>query len=128
MPGAGLGRAVKALALSAYRARKLDGVTQYDNNALKVHTQFGALRIMVASVPFHTSPGSFVYESDFTRPPGGPGGPAPEPSFLLDPRDTGRQQAMQQAIESGRSQFAVLPPGHVVSGGVTRVPILEVAR
>ena len=36
MPAVGLGQAAKALALSAYRARKLDGVTQYDNSALKV--------------------------------------------------------------------------------------------
>jgi hypothetical protein len=125
MPNVGLGRAVKALALSAYRTRKLDGVTQYDNSALKVHTQFGTLRVVVASVPFHTSPGSFVYESDFTL----PGGQASsEPSFLLDPFDHARQRAMQGAIEAGRSEFRVLPPGHVVSGGRTYVPILEVPR
>jgi hypothetical protein len=123
MPNVGLGRAVKALALSAYRTRKLDGVTQYDNSALKVHTQFGALRVMVANVPFHTSPGSFVYESDFTL----PGGQVtPEPSFLLDPFDYARQRAMQRDIEASASEFYVLPPGHVVSGDATCVPILEV--
>ena len=125
MPNVGLGRAVKALALSAYRAQKLDGVTQYDNNALKVHTRFGTLRVMVATVPFHTSPGSFVYESDFTLPVVGAW---PEPSFLLDPSDHERQRAMQNAIEAGRSEFHVLPPGHVVQEGTTYVPILEVSR
>jgi hypothetical protein len=125
MPNVRLGRAIKALALSAYRARKLDGVTQYDNHALKVHTQFGPLRIMVASVPFHTSPGSFVYESDFALPPLGA---LPEPSFLLDPFDLGRQRAMQKAIEAGRTELYVLPPGHVVRDGTTYVPILEVPR
>lgn len=125
MPNVGLGRAVKALALSAYRARKLDGVTQYDNSALKVHTRFGRLRVLVATVPFHTSPGSFVYESDFLLPL-----PAaqPEPSFLLGPFDYERQRAMQKAIESGRSGFYVLPPGHVMRDGTTYVPILEVPR
>jgi hypothetical protein len=125
MPNVGLGRAVKALALSAYRARKLDGVTQYDNNALRVHTRFGALRVMVASVPFHTSPGSFVYESDFTLPVGAA---SPEPSFLLDPLDLDRQRVMQKAIEAGHCEFHVLPPGHVVMDASTYVPILEVSR
>ena len=122
MPNVGLGRAVKALALSVYRARKLDGVTQYDNSALRVHTQFGTLRVVIASVPFHTSPGSFVYESDLMRPFGES---RPGPSFLLDPADYDRQRAMQKAIESGRSEFHVLPPGHVIEDGTTCVPILE---
>ncbi|GIE89265.1 hypothetical protein [Actinoplanes regularis] len=122
MPAVGLGKAAKALALSAYRAQKLDGVTQYDNSALKVHTEFGALKVLVATVPFHTAPGSFVYQSDLTLPAGGG---LSEPSFLLDPFDYSRQQAMQKDIESGRSEFYVLPPGHVRRDGKTYVPILE---
>jgi hypothetical protein len=124
MPSVGLGRVVKALALSAYRTRKLDGVTQYDNSALKVHTRFGPLRVLVATVPFHTSPGSFVYETDLAA-----GGVTPaEPSFLLDPLDYERQRAMQKAIEGGRSEFHVLPPGHVTRDGITYVPVLELLR
>ena len=122
MPAVGLGQAAKALALSAYRARKLDGVTQYDNSALKVHTRFGALKIVVATVPFHTSPGSFVYESDFT---GAVGAPVAEPTFLLDPFDYERQSAMQKAVEAGDSEFSLLPPGHLLENGKTYVPILE---
>jgi hypothetical protein len=122
MPAVGLGKAAKALALSAYRAQKLDGVTQYDNSALKVHTEFGALKVLVATVPFHTSPGSFVYQSDLTLPAGGE---LPEPTFLLDPFDYSRQRAMQKDIEAGRCEFYVLPPGHVRRDGKTYVPILE---
>ncbi len=125
MPAVGLGQAAKALALSAYRAARLDGVTQYDNSALKVHTRFGPLRILVATVPFHTSPGSFVYESDFTA--GADAGGA-EPSFLLDPFDHERQSAMQKAVEAGESEFFVLAPGHLTDGGRTCVPILERPR
>jgi hypothetical protein len=125
MPAVGLGQAAKALALSAYRARKLDGVTQYDNSALKVHTRFGPLKIVVATVPFHTSPGSFVYESDFTL---AAGAPAAEPSFLLDPFDYERQSAMQKAVEARQSEFYVLAPGHVREGRKTYVPILELPR
>lgn len=125
MTGIGLGRAVKALALSAYRTRRLDGVTQYDNSALKVHTNFGRMRIMVATVPFHTSPGSFVYENDLTL-------PALDrdetPTFLLDPFDYERQRAMQKTIEAGEADFYVLSPGHLVDKGTTVVPILEVPR
>ena len=123
MPNVGLGQAVKALALSAYRAGKLQGVTQYDNSALKVHTRFGPLRIVVASVPFHTSPGSFVYENDFTLPVHSA---RPEPSFLLDPFDLDRQAAMQQAMAAGRAEFYVLPPGHLSQGGSWQVPVLEI--
>lgn len=125
MPSVGLGQAVKALALAAYRTRKLDGVTQYDNHALRIHTRFGALRVMVATVPFHTSPGSFVYESDFTI---SGERTAPEPTFLLDPFDYDRQRAMQTAIEAGRCEYFVLPPGHLVTDGATYVPVLEVSR
>jgi hypothetical protein len=125
MPNVGLGRALKALALSVYGARKLDGVTQYDNSALRVHTQFGTLQVLIATVPFHTSPGSFVYRSDFTRTVQEA---LPEPSFLLDPADYDRQWAMQKAIEAGSAEFHVLPPGHVVENGTTYVPILEVSR
>ncbi len=124
MPNVGLGQAVKALALSAYGVDKLDGVTQYDNSALKVHTRFGRLRIVVASVPFHTSPGSFVYESDFTLPVRSG---VIEPSFLLDPFDLDRQQAMQQAIAGGWAGYYVLPPGHIVRDGRPLVPVLEVS-
>lgn len=125
MPNVGLGQAVKALALSAYRAHKLDGVTQYDNSALKVHTRFGALRVAVGSVPFHTSPGSFVYETDFTCPMRPD---ALDPSFLLDPFDLERQQEMQRSITDGRTEFYVLPPGHVDYDGRAYVPVLEVPR
>lgn len=124
MTNVGLGRALKALALSAYQAEKLDGVTQYDNTALRVHTRFGRLRIMVATVPFHTSPGSFVYENDFTVPP--VADPEPEePTFLLDPFDHERQRAMQKAIEAREHTYYVLAPGHVVRDGASYVPILE---
>ncbi|MFI5497347.1 hypothetical protein [Actinoplanes sp. NPDC051859] len=122
MTNVGLGRALKALALSVYQAQKLDGVTQYDNTALRVHTRFGRLRIMVATVPFHTSPGSFVYENDFTAPVART---EPEPTFLLDPFDYERQRAMQKAIEARRSTYYVLAPGHLVQDGTSFVPILE---
>ncbi|GAA2537365.1 hypothetical protein GCM10010435_00410 [Winogradskya consettensis] len=122
MTNVGLGRALKALALSVYQAKKLDGVTQYDNTALRVHTRFGRLQIMVATVPFHTSPGSFVYENDFTLPVSTG---EPDPSFLLDPFDYERQRAMQKAIEARESRFYVLAPGHLVQDGRTSVPILE---
>ncbi|OJF13473.1 hypothetical protein BG844_15100 [Couchioplanes caeruleus subsp. caeruleus] len=122
MTNVGLGRALKALALSVYQAQKLDGVTQYDNTALRVHTRFGRLRIMVATVPFHTAPGSFVYENDFTVPVAESD---PEPTFLLDPFDYERQRAMQKAIEARKCTYYVLAPGHLVSHGTSFVPILE---
>lgn len=124
IPSLGLGLAVKSLALAAYRSEQLDGVTQYNNAALRIHTQFGPLRITAATVPLHSSSGSFVYENDFTL----PAGDELQPTFFLDPSDTARQQAMQAAIEAGESDFFVIPPGRVRTAGNVFVPILEVPR
>jgi hypothetical protein len=125
IPSVGLGLAAKSLALAAYRAEQLDGVTQYNNAALRIHTQFGPLRVTAATVPLHSSSGSFVYENDFTCPSEGDD---LQPTFFLDPSDTERQHAMQVAIEKDEADFFVIPPGRVGTAGNISVPILEVPR
>ena len=125
VPGVGLGLAAKALALSVYRARQLDGVTQYDNAAIRVHARFGRLRVVAATVPLHTAAGSFRYENDLTQPAGEE---LRSPTFLLDPADLARQQAMQSSIEAQEADYFILPPGLVVDSGRTVVPVLRVPR
>jgi hypothetical protein len=122
MPRIGLALATKALGLAVYRAERLDGVTQYDNVALKVHTSFGALRILTATVPLHTSPGSFIYRNDLTSPIDTA---AAQPTFLLDAEDYERQRAMQAAIESGEAEYHILAPGRLTKGDTVTVPILQ---
>jgi hypothetical protein len=125
IPSVGLGLAAKSLALAAYRTNQLDGVTQYNNAALRIHTQFGPLRVTAATVLLHSSSGSFAYENDFLRP-----GCRDDtsPTFFLHPSDAVRQHSMQVAIEHGEADFFVLPPGRVGSGSDVSVPVLEVPR
>lgn len=123
IPSVGLGLAAKSLALAAYRAQKLDGVTQYNNTALRIHTQFGPLRVAAAVVPLHSSSGSFVYENDFTR---SSHGDNLQSTFFLDPSDLVRQYSMQMAIEKREADFFVIPPGLVGTSEDISVPILEV--
>lgn len=122
IPGQGLGLATKVMALGAYRATRLQGITQYDNSALRVHARLGVLRIVSAAVPVHNSRGSFVYESDLTATVD----EAAEPTFLLHSEDIQRQLSMQAAIESGSASYFILPPGRVRAGSHLSVPILEV--
>lgn len=121
LTGKNLATVVKGLALAVYRARYLDGVTQFDNVALHIHTKFGPLRLRSASLAVHTSRNSFVYETDLGADLNLPS----EPTFLLDPRDSERQTVMQKQIEAGSADFFVLPPGIVYDHGRGLVPILE---
>jgi hypothetical protein len=58
----------EAIALAAYRARRSIGICQYDQPALRVHTAFGKLRIVDASVAYHDhAPRTFVYAIDDVR-------------------------------------------------------------
>lgn len=58
----GLGTRTKALGLAALRATRQLGVTQFDNPAIRVHSRFGRLEILVHRPVVHThAKTSFVY-------------------------------------------------------------------
>lgn len=122
LPGLNLGYICKGVALEAYKAKYLDGVTQYDSKALRTHTKFGSLGLKCAHLDLHTASYSFVYEADLADDDHLNGA---EPSFLLDPADVDRQKEMQAAIEAGTSRFYIVPPGAVEQNGTTYVPIVE---
>jgi hypothetical protein len=124
--GKRLGEIVKGLALKAYRAKVVLGVAQLTSPALRVHSRFGALRIVVAKLALHTAPHTFVYECDLrpwlsNRPE-----QLPPASFLLDPRDDDAVSQMQADIDHARAEYYVLAPGSLRVGGEARVPILRV--
>ncbi len=125
IPHAGLGFAVKALGLEAYRAKVVTGVTQYDNLSLRSHVKFGPARIEAAVVDLHTAPGSFVYSSDIEawRSGAGASQTAPEPSFLVPAGDRARHLELQGLINAGRERLEIIEPGMIIRDGEYLVPV-----
>ncbi len=67
--GCGLGARTKAFGLQAMAARRMTGVTQYDNDALATHLVFGPLEIVTPLVRVHSRPDrSFVYRVELPEP------------------------------------------------------------
>lgn len=112
----GLGTVAKGLALLAYGARTLTGVTQFYDPALRVHRKFGPMRLLAAVLDLHPVRHTMAYRTEVF-------GPETElvPTLLLDPRDHEAQWALQQRLDAGTHEYFILPPGLVDD----RVPILE---
>ncbi len=125
IPHAGLGFAVKALGLEAYRAEVVTGVTQYDNLSLRSHVKFGPARIEAAVVDLHTAPGSLVYSSDIAAWRNGAGASqtAPEPTFLVAASDRQRHLELQGLINAGRERLEIIEPGMIMRDGEYLVPV-----
>jgi hypothetical protein len=115
MPG--LGTIVKGLALEAYRARTLTGVTQYGNPALRVHRKFGPMRVLCADLDLHPAPHTFVYQTDVYAED-----KMHTPTFLMHSDDTDQQRRLQARIEAGGHAVQILAPGLDRDG---RVPVFE---
>lgn len=134
LPGHQLGYGSKLLSLRAYGCRTTLGVAQFDNFALRIHTRFGALKIVEPHVPYHTCPtNSFVYASDMR------GGQtldrlergevvddSREPTFMLDSKDTPKMVQMGERVRAGTHEYWLLPPGAVRTDAGVCNPILEV--
>jgi hypothetical protein len=112
-----LGTIVKGLALEAYRATTLTGVTQYGNPALPLHRKFGPMRILCADLDLHPVPHTFVYQTDVYAED-----TVSTPTFLMHSDDTNRQRELQARIESRGHTVHILSPGLDRDGWV---PILE---
>jgi hypothetical protein len=115
----GLGTIVKGLALEAYRARALTGVTQYGNPALRLHRKFGPMRILRADLDLHPAPHTFVYQTDLYAED-----TVRTPTFLMHSDDTDRQRELQARIVTKGHTVHILAPGLDRDGWV---PILETA-
>jgi hypothetical protein len=113
----GLGTTAKGLALIAYRARRLTGVAQFYDPALRVHRKFGPMRLLAAVLDLHPVHHTMAYRTDVF----GPEQSEAEPTLLLDPRDLDAQWGLQQRLDAGTHEYFILSPGLVQD----RVPILE---
>ncbi len=114
----GLGTVAKGLALIAYGARTLTGVTQFYDPALRVHRKFGPMRLLAAVLDLHPVAHTMAYRTEvFAAAPD----PEPAPTLMLDPRDLDAQSALQRGLDAGTHEYFVLSPGLVGD----RVPILE---
>ncbi len=125
IPHAGLGFTVKALALEAYGAKVVTGVTQYDNLSLRSHVKFGPARIEAAVVDLHTAPGSLVYSTDIEAWRSGAGATATtrEPSFLVGASDRKRHLELQDQINAGADRLEIVEPGMIMRDGEYLVPV-----
>jgi hypothetical protein len=126
VPGSGLAFVTKGLALRAYGARVLAGVTQYDNMALRTHTKFGPARIEAAIVRLHTARASLVYSTDVRRWLDGhadPGSGVP-PTWLVSADDSDRHAEMQRMLDTRSHTLTILPPGIIVRDGEPLMPVL----
>ena len=113
----GLGTVAKGLGLLAYRARRLTGVAQFHDPALRVHRKFGAMRLRRAVLDLHEVPHTMVYETSvFDDPQAGA-----EPTAMIGARDLAAQRALQARLDAGDREIFILSPGLVEN----RVPILE---
>lgn len=132
--GMGLGTLVKTVALEVYQATCLDGVTQYDNSALRIHSRFGHLELLAPTVPMHTSPSSFTYRVslphgqellDRVAASQSDQAAIEQASFLLAPGDAQQQAAMGRHVSAGEKKFFILSPGLVTVNGIPMIPIYE---
>jgi hypothetical protein len=125
IPHAGLGFAVKALGLEAYRAQVVTGVTQWDNLSLRSHVKFGPARVESAILDLHTAPGSFVYSTDITAWRSGVSSDqrSTEPTFLVRAGDRARHEQLQAMIEAGTQRLEIVEPGMIISDGEFLAPV-----
>ena len=112
----GLGTTAKGVALEVYGARRLTGVAQFTDQALRVHRRFGPMEILAPTLDLHPVPHTMIYrtavhaeEDEHT------------PTIWMDARDLDAQREMQAKVDAGTSRFFILSPG-LVDG---QVPILE---
>jgi hypothetical protein len=116
LPGRDLGWVAKGLALAAYRARMLSGVAQYDSPALRIHRTFGPMRLISATLDLHPVPHTMAYETDLDG-----ADHEPEPTWLVDARDTAKHREMQAMLDAGTHDLHILKPGLTREG---LVPVL----
>ena len=103
-----LGTITKALALKAYGVRHFFGATQWDSQALYIHTKFGPLDLATAYTPAHSIPMTLTYAFDVTDDGlravlGDPNYDIeyPEATMYLDGADDDAVKALQAEIEAG---------------------------
>lgn len=127
-----LGAATKYAALSVYKAdregKKVMGIAQYNNPALKIHASFGTkLYIEQPIIPLHPLKDmTFTYSMDVSfdderifHPLKDDGG---APDFLMHYDDVETKRRMQKEIAAGK-RFFIKDPIHIKKDGEIYLPI-----
>lgn len=124
----GLGSLTKGLALQAFGVEHFWGATQWDSDALYIHSKFGALRLATAWTPAHSEPATLTYgfdvDTDRLRASmGDPSVTLPRPAteFWVRAGDHEAMIALQDRIEAGERFVVTGAPRRV--DGVQEVPI-----
>ncbi len=127
----GLASITKALALRVFRCQVQLGATQWDSDALHIHTRFGPLDLVTAWTPAHSEAETLTYRFDVTddKLRHAYGDPSvslvyPEPDFEVNADDRQAMQDLQSRIESGERFVVSGPPRWHFKG--RRIPIAEV--
>jgi len=127
----GLASITKALGLVAFRSTQQIGATQWDSDALHIHTRFGPLDLLTAWTPAHLEAATLTYRLHVTDPAvrhalGDPrvSLPYPDPDFEIDAGSFGEMEALQERIEAGERFVVAGPPRR--HGRTRRVPIARV--
>jgi len=127
----GLASITKALGLVAFRSTQQIGATQWDSDALHIHTRFGPLDLLTAWTPAHLESATLTYRLHVTDAAvrqvlGDPRAkvPYPEPHFEIEAEDYGEMQELQARIEDGERFVVAGPPRR--HGRSRRVPVARV--
>ena len=127
----GLASITKALALKAFRCESQVGATQWDSNALHIHTRFGPLDLITAWTPAHSDPATLTYRFDLTdtKIRHAAGDPAvsltyPGADLEIAAGDHDAMKALQVRIEAGERFVVAGPPRR--HEGERRVPVARV--
>jgi hypothetical protein len=127
----GLASITKALALKCFRCKVQEGATQWDSDALHIHTRFGPLELVTAWTPQHSEPWTLTYRFSNTDEKmrfalGDPEGKVeyPEEEFHVVRSDIEAQQGLQRRLEAGE-RFVVTgrPRNH---GMKMEVPLAKI--
>lgn len=123
----GLGGVTKALGLSIMRCTEQLGATQWDSNALHVHTRFGPLKLLTAWTPAHSKLATLTYrlrvtEAGIADVLDGRRSPLTGEAFWVAAQDHPSMRDLQERIERGE-RFAIVGPPVRGEDGATRVPV-----
>ncbi len=126
----GLASITKAVGLAVFRCATQFGATQWDSEALHIHTRFGPLDLITAWTPAHSEAATLTYRFDITeeRLRHALGDPAaklayPEPDLEVDQADEALMQRLQAEIEQGARYVVAGRPRRV--SGHQRVPLAK---
>ncbi len=128
----GLASITKAIALKVFRCKSQIGATQWDSDALHIHTRFGPLDLLSAWTPAHSQAETITYRFDVTdenirHACGAPDVELdyPDADFEVTADDRPAMRDLQTRVEAGERFVVAGPPRHHM--GIRRIPIASVS-